>query len=348
MPDDVVLVTPRFAGLVRVAAMFTPGSFAFVMATGIVSIAAASVGLGGIARVLFAINLVAFPGLWLLLLVRLCRRPAGLLADFADDRRGPGLLTIVAGTCVMGSQIALLTTDLALVPPLWIAAGLLWLGLIYGLFAAMTIRPEKLPLDDGLSGGWLLIVVATEALAILGTHAARAWSLADPVLLISVGLFLIGSFFYLILLTLILYRWLFMPFAHQHFTPSYWINMGAAAISTLAGAKLLQAIAADPVLAPVRDVLFTETLLLWALATWWIPLLILLTLWRHRTMPLGYRLENWSIVFPLGMYTAASWAFAQEIGLPALTMVPRVFVWVAIAAWCATFTGMVRHFWRLR
>ena len=49
------------------------------------------------------------------------------------------------------------------------------------------------------------------------------------------------------------------------------------------------------------------------------------------------------MVFPLGMYTAATWTFVQAIGAEFLTVVPQVFLWIAIVAWCMTFFGMMRY-----
>ena len=332
--------------LTAIAGRVPPGSFAFVMATGIVSIAAARAGPLPIAELLFAANLVAFPALCLLFVVRLWQRPVLLLGDLRHHQRGPALLTTVAATCVLGGQVSLLTGHSAVVGALWIVGGALWLGLIYALFAAMTARPVKPAFDHGVDGGWLLVVVATEALAILGTDAARVVPLPQSALLVSLCLFLLGGLFYLMLLTLIVYRWLFLPMAPDQLAPSYWINMGAAAITALAGARLLPPIAADPALAAAQRFLFTATVLCWSMATWWIPLLAAMTLWRHRARPLDYRLENWSIVFPLGMYTTATWNLSHALGLPLLAFIPRLFVWIAIAAWCLTFAGMLRQLGR--
>lgn len=45
------------------------------------------------------------------------------------------------------------------------------------------------------------------------------------------------------------------------------------------------------------------SLLLWAWATWWIPLLVIFGVWRHlvHCQPLRYHPMYWSLVFPLGM-----------------------------------------------
>ena len=333
----------------RLAADFPAGSFAFVMATGIVSIAAARLGLDWIATPLLAVNLVAFPVLWLLLLLRLRHHPVAVLADVSQHQRAPSLLTIVAGTCVLGNQVSLLTDHQTVALGLWIVAAAIWAGLVYCPFA-LTIRPTKPALDSGLDGSWLLIVVATEALAIAATRASTMVSRPDIVALAGLCLFLLGGALYLILLVLIVYRWLFWPMSPDQLVPSYWINMGAAAITTLAGARLLPLIGPDPALGSARGFVLGETVMFWSLATWWIPLLAVLTVWRHRggAVPLVYRLENWSIVFPLGMYTAASWSFSQALGLPFLAVVPRIFVWIAIMAWCVTFAGMIRRLGGLR
>jgi tellurite resistance protein TehA-like permease len=348
MPVEPPPNAPYRASLVPLVAGFPSGSFAFVMASGIVSIAAMMLGLSWIAIFLLVLNLTAFPVLLVMMSVRLIYHPAAVLADLCDYKQGPSFLTIVAGTSVLGNQIWLLTASPAIAAGLWIGACALWVGLIYCPFV-LTIKPMKPPLDSGLDGSWLLIVVATEALSISGTHAAEMTSHPEPIVFASLCLFALGSVFYLLLLMLIVYRWLFWPMSRDQLTPSYWINMGAAAITTLAGARLLPLLGGDPALAPIRGFVAGEMVMFWSLATWWIPLLVVLTIWRRSTgaISFGYRLDNWSIVFPLGMYTAASWNFSQAIRLPFLAIIPEILVWVAIVAWCITFVGMIGHLGRL-
>src|SRR5262249_49791643 len=78
-------------------------------------------------------------------------------------------------------------------------------------------------------------------------------------------------------------------------------------------------------------------------ATWWIPILVALGVWRHlrRHVPLTYEHGYWAAVFPLGMYTACTQNLIRVFGLPFLGPIPSVFVWVALAAWALTFTGLV-------
>ncbi len=324
--------------LVSVSMLY--GGFAFVMATGIVSIATRLAGLGLVSSALFAINLIAFPGLAILFGVRLFCHPSFVLADLRDQMRAPRTLTTIAATCVFGNEIALTSGSPTIVAGLWVVAAVLWVAFIYGIFALMTIARDKPSFESGIDGAWLLVVVATEALAILTTRAAG--TIAPPQLMFfaSLCLFLLGGAFYAVLLILIVYRWLFLPMPAEKLTPAYWINMGAAAIATLAGTRLLS----TPDVAQLRGVVFAATVLFWSIATWWVPLLASLTLWRHRpgSVRLRYHIDNWAIVFPLGMYTTATWRLSHVVDLPFLRVVPGVFVWVALAAWALTVFGMMR------
>lgn len=335
---------PRLAAITRLVRDLPGGSFAFVMATAIVSIADGLVGLGGLAAVLLAINLVAFPALSAAVLFRLVQRPSSFLTELRDDRRGPGLLTIVAGTSVFGDQIRLLTPHQNVAAGLWIGAVAIWVCLNYCLFAAATLRPVKLPLGGGFDGNWLLAVVATQSLAILGTGVAKTFSAPEAVVFISLCLFLVGGIFYLVIITLILHRWLFGEMRPEHLSPSYWINMGAAAIATVAAVQLVPAVRSYPALADTGGFVVGQAVLFWSVATWWLPLLVAVMVWRHVVggVALTYRFEYWSMVFPLGMYTVATFGFTQLVGVDRLSFIPRIFLWIAVAAWWVVFFGMLR------
>ncbi len=315
------------------------------MATGIVSVAAELQGLHRLALAFFAVDVVAFVVLTILITLRLARQPNAVLQELCRHETGAGFLTFVAATGILGNQIVLLTSRLEVAAALWLLACLSWAGLVYAFVIGVTIRPEKPALLTGIDGSWLLLVVASEALTILGTHVANVFTRPQIIAYLNLCWFLLGEFFYLVIISLILHRWWFEPMRPAQFKPPYWINMGAAAIAALAGVRLAAVAGVDPLLMQLLPAIRAAAVLSWAVATWWIPLLVGLMLWRHAIarIPISYGLEYWSLVFPLGMYTAATWSLAHVVGPEFLDPIPRLFLWIAIAAWLATFVGTLRR-----
>ncbi len=154
---------------------------------------------------------------------------------------------------------------------------------------------------------------------------------------------------YIWIISLIFYRYTFFTMSPSDLAPPYWVNMGAVAISTLAGAFLVLAGSRSPVVAGMVPFIKGLTLMFWATATWWIPMLLILGVWRHvcRRFPLRYDPLYWGAVFPLGMYTVCTFRLAQVLEAPYLLIIPRVFIFVALAAWLAAFVGLVRDLTRL-
>ena len=151
---------------------------------------------------------------------------------------------------------------------------------------------------------------------------------------------------YIWIISLIFYRYTFFRLSPSDLSPPYWINMGAVAISTLAGTMLVANASHSPMLADLLPFIKGFTLLFWATATWWIPMLVILGLWRHvyQKFPLRYDPQYWGVVFPLGMYTVATFRLVQHLNLPFLSPVPNVFVFVAVGAWGLVFIGLA---WKL-
>lgn len=322
-----------------------PGYFALVMATGALSIAFHLLRYAAVAYALFAVNGFAYGALCGLLLLRLIRFPGRIKADLLDYARAPGFFTIVAGTCVFGTDIAVTIGLFTLALLFWIVGILLWFIVMYSFYAAVVTRADKPDLESGINGAWLIAAVATQSVAVLGATLAPSFAAPAIPLFFCLIMYLIGSMLYLSIITLIFYRLTFIRLTSAEFTPPYWINMGAVAITTLAGATLISHAELSPLLQDIRPFVEGFTLLFWAAATWWIPLLLILMLWRHVVMryPFRYEPQYWAMAFPLAMYTTGTWRLAEALQLDFLLVIPRGFVWLAALVWLIVFGGMTHR-----
>ncbi len=325
-------------------AVLHPAYFAMSMATGIVSIASHALGLRALATVLFWINLTAYASLLVAMSARVVCFPRAFLRDWTSHQLAPGFFTSVAATCVLGTQVLALGYSEPLAFGLWLFGLLLWTLCTYTVFVAISVREQKPALADGINGGWLLAVVATQGVCVLGSRV-----LPDRVADREMALFfltcfwLCGGMLYIWMISLIFYRYTFFRFSPTDLMPPYWINMGAVAISTLAGTTLLAQAGDSTLVASIRPFVEGFTILYWATATWWIPMLLVLGVWRHavRRVPFAYDPLYWGLVFPLGMYSVATYRLVSVFGLPFLTWIARGFVVVALIAWIFTFAGFV-------
>ena len=338
-----------FPGLQRAALLdaiknLHPAYFAMVMATGIVAIAAQLTGFRPLAVGLSWLNLAIFVVLWTLTLARAILFHRQFFHDLIDHKRGPGFFTIVAGTSVLGRQQIIIFNHYGAATALWFLAAPLWAGFTYAIFTGFTVKEDKPSLAEGIHGGWLIAVVATQAVSSLGTLLAGRFPAHETeMLFFSLCMWLCGGMLYIWVISLIFYRYTFFRFLPSDLMPPYWINMGAMAISTLAGANLILNASRAQFLLALLPFLKGFTVFFWATATWWIPMLVTLAIWRHvyKRFRLSYDPLYWGAVFPLGMYTVSTFQLAQALDLPFLLWIPHCFVYIAVTAWMATFAGLL-------
>ncbi|MDD3743722.1 MAG: hypothetical protein PHX54_08880 [Lentimicrobiaceae bacterium] len=126
--------------------------FALVMATGIVSIAAFNSGFLLVANLLFYFNILAYLFLTILYSIRIIVYPSAIKADAADHAKSPGLLTFVAGTCVLGSQFVIIAENYLIATTLFYIGTAAWLFLIYMVFTVFSVKKMK----PSMNFHWLL------------------------------------------------------------------------------------------------------------------------------------------------------------------------------------------------
>lgn len=330
----------------EVAALY-PGCFALVMATGIISNALFLEGHSAWSDALFAVNLVAYPSLVVLTGLRFALFSRALWADLINPRLIFSFFTLVAGTDVLGIGVILRGHATAALM-MWIFALIAWFVLIYFSFAVLIFL-NTAHNANVVHGGWLIAIVGTESLVILGTIVAPGLgSLSSAVFVLIHLLWGIGLALYGIFITLFAYRIFFFNVEPEDITPLLWVVMGAAAIATNAGSTLILTDSGMPFLHSMRPFIDGVTLVMWAWATWWIPLLLLFGIWKHgvRRVPLTYTPMFWSLVFPLGMYALASLRLSLAADFSPLRTISQAMVWVALAAWITTGMAFVIASWR--
>ena len=332
---------PAPQGLCRRAiATLDPGYFAWVMATGIISIGADLLGYRLLSQVVLGVTAAAFVALSLAYAARMVWFRSFVRQSLRDPTTAMAYFTVVAGTDVLGVRLVMAGHPLVAFG-LGVAAAALWLILTYGLPWSIVAAARR-PVLAEINGTWLVWVVATQSLSIIAAavtpDAPSAWLRSDlPA--VAVCLWGLGVMLYLIFIVIIFLRLLLIEVTPAEMGPAYWIAMGATAISVRAAAGILSLHGPGTavLVSALRPFVVGLSVVLWAFGTWWIPLLVLLGIWRYvlRRYPRTYEPRLWNVVFPLGMYTVASWTLGQTAGLGFMAAVARAWVWVGLAAWVA-------------
>ena len=319
----------------------SPGYFAAVMATGVVSVGLTYDGRRLLSRCLLVLTVAAFVALVLLNGWRLASHRTELVDDFTHPLRGFGFYTFVAAADVLAARIASAQTEVAL----WLLgiAAACWLLRGYAVPWTTRLGAGERPIVAAANGTWFMWAVGGQSVAVAAAMLAglRAGQLLPA---IAVGAWFLGVFLYAVDGVFVAMRLLAYDFSAQDLTPPYWIAMGAAAITALAGAEIIL-LPPDAILDTADQAIRGGSLFAWVLATWLMPALFAMGWWRHVThrVPLRYDANLWSIVFPLGMYAVASTRLGLAESLPWLTDVGRVWIWVAFAAWLLTSLSGTAH-----
>jgi len=311
-----------------------PGNFALVMSSGINSVGFGVLHFPWLSDALALFAIVAWALLLVMSALRLWRHPAAVRIDLLNPRMVFAYFTLVAATSIVGLLLHL-RGHAALAIGCWVAAFVAWCLLLYLAFSVLTFLTHEHNVNI-VHGGWLIAIVGTQSLVLLGARIAPDLGPGAVYMMVEVYmLWGLGLCFYGIFVTLFCYRIFFLTLKPPDASPLLWVVMGAAAISANAGTTLITEDARLPFLAAQRPFIDGVTLMLWAWATWWIPMLCIFGFWKHvaNRMPLHYEPVMWSGVFPLGMYAVASARLGLAADFPPLQWISQGMIWVALAAW---------------
>ncbi len=321
-----------------------PGYFTLTMATGIIAIGMDLMEMPLLSDIMCIAALFSWWLIFWLFIWRLLRYPKAVWADLTSPRVTFNYFTFVAATCVSGLVLHMHGYEyFALL--CWAVAFVAWGLLLYFSFGVLTLTHGERTLKI-VDGGWLICIVGTESLVILGLQVIGQVGALDVFMMLTLYmLWMLGLILYGIFVTLFCYRIFFMEMEFDDYTPQMWVIMGAAAISANASSGLELSYPVIHILAEVHSFVESIALLTWAWATWWLPLLIIISFWKHvvHKIPLRYDPKQWSIVFPLGMYTVASVQLSVATEFDPLHWISHIMVWVAFAVWGIFMLALLRR-----
>jgi len=320
-----------------------PGNFALVMTTGIVSTGLQGLHQSLLADALALVAVVAWLVLLALSLLRVLRHADAVRIDLLNPRMVFAYFTLVAATSIVGILLHQRGWGQAAMA-CWVMAFTAWCLLLYLAFSVLTFLTHEHNVNI-VHGGWLIAIVGTQSLVLLGVRVAPDLGEAARYMMVEMHmLWGLGLCFYGIFVTLFCYRIFFLTLKPHDISPLLWVVMGASAICTNAGTSLLLEDPRLPFLASQRPFIEGVTMMCWAWATWWLPMLFIFGVWKHgaNRLPLHYEPALWSAVFPLGMYAVASARLGLAAQFPPLQWIAQGMTWVALAAWVWVLGTMLR------
>jgi tellurite resistance protein TehA-like permease len=336
---------PGFGDRVRRAVRgLTPGYFAIVMASGIISVGMRLNGHETLSTALLVVCVTSYVVLVSLTGWRLLAYRAEIAGDFSDSARAFGFFTFIAGTDVLGVRLGMDGRYL-LTGGLLVVAVTTWLVLGYVIPWTAVLSTNERPVVAKANGTWFIWVVASQSVAVSAASLEPVFaSLRDVLAVVAVFSWSVGVFLYAAAGIFVASRMMWYELRPTDLNPPYWVAMGACAITILAAARIVE-MADAPMVEATRGLIAGAAVVFWAFATWLIPVLVAAGWWRHVThrVPLRYEATLWSIVFPMGMYAVAGIYLGQADHLPIVGAIGKGALWVAFAVWALTLIAMLVH-----
>ena len=340
---DVVVSTRRLSNV-------GPNWYATVMGTGIVATAAATLphqvrGLHTFALAAWLAAVTLLVAVTAMTATHWLRHPAAARAHLRHPVVGNfygampmALLTVGAGTLLLGSDLIGMRAALAVDWGLWVV------GTVGGLVCA-TLVPLARATGPAF-GGWLMPVVppmvsaATGALLVEHLAPGQARQTMLALCYAMFGFSLVAS---LVVIVLVWGRLATTGVGPAALVPTLWIVLGPLGQSITAAHLLGAAAAGSPYAGAARAFGLLFGLATWGVAVVWLGIVVALTV-RSRP-PFG--LPWWSFTFPVGTVVTGTSALAAGTGL-------AVFSWSAgalgaglVVSWFVVATLTARHAPRL-
>lgn len=325
-------------------AQLSPGYFALVMATGIISVGLHYAQFEIMSWALLMIAIVAYVSLWTLYIIRGIRYRSAVIYDVRDPQVAFGYFTMIAGTDVLAVRLGQAGYTYVAVA-LIIFAIIMWMTMGYILPWMILSSRNRRPIIEGINGTWFVWAVASHSLANGCAQIYPTLSEYQEILSISAILFWsIGVGIYVAVAIMIVIRLVHSRIPPEDFEPSYWVTMGALAIAIVAGTSILS-LQNSQVIESVREILVGSVLMFWTACVWLIPALIGIGFWRHilHKVPLNYTPLLWSMVFPIGMFALASMKLGLLRDVQLITVVGEYGIIVAVVVWAVVFISMIYH-----
>ena len=208
------------------------------------------------------------------------------LNEFLNPENTLYLHTIVAAVNLVGVCLSRILHWHTTTNILWDVGIALWVGISLTTFTILFLcqKSEDRKIEDVLHGGWFFATLSTQSTVFLGAVIMeQATGHTIIIQLLSFALWSTGAWLYLILSSIIFLRLFFCKYSDITTISPYWMNVGAAGATALAGVSLYQhiQIAGGPFL-DILPFLKGMSLFFWSIGLWWLPLLLIFAIVKQK------------------------------------------------------------------
>lgn len=317
-----------------VVEFFGPQWFGSTMGTGAFGVALSFVGahlglelFSSLAQFFVALTgvlTVAYLGPWTL---RFVQYPGRVVEDLLHPIRGQFFPTMPITLVVLGVGIA--RTMSGLVPPAVmkpLLTGLFVVGAV-GIFAfGLVILPvlfvnDRVGTEHGVFA-WYIPPVSHLVVPILGlllvSNFYAGTAVGSALFVVSMAAMGVGSFMFLFVGAIVLYRYAYAGLPREKLTPTFVIGLAPTAVLSIDAIRLAHALEAGVGLSlpaePIVPLLKLAALTLWGFSAWWLLLTVALVAYEVHRRRHGFYFTWWAYTFPVGAFAIAGGALGGFLG----------------------------------